>query len=228
MHWYSNETVTLSSQEPFAVGGNRYCFRYPGKTELCIKVNQPGRAEDVRKRSPLYKKIRRVASFDDNVQEYRAYQQRAIRNADEVVWSHLSRCHGWINTDIGIGLVSDFFADNNNEPAMTLEVYLKQFGLTKEIENCIQQFSEYLRSTLLLTKNLLPHNIVVEFEDDKPNRLVIIDGLGIVGFFAFAKLSKSIARGYVEKRIKKMLLRVSWEAGGRKQLWKDVEKRGSV
>jgi len=53
------ETVVLDLDDFFAAGGNRCCFTYPGKPELCIKVNRVDRSPAFKKaKAPFYKKIR--------------------------------------------------------------------------------------------------------------------------------------------------------------------------
>jgi len=115
----------LSAREPFAAGDNRLCYNHPDDQSLCIKVNRQGKAETQKANSPFYKKLRSVASFDDNQIEYRAFQQLVIARNTPEIWRHIPRCHGWVKTDIGPGLVTDFYAANNRDtPAITLEQYL--------------------------------------------------------------------------------------------------------
>ena len=221
---FSAEILKLSTQQPFGRGYNRQCFHYPGRPDLCVKVVFPGRLKELRDRSPFYKQFRSDRSFDDNYQELRAYQQRAIVKGGERVWDAIPRCYGWVATDIGEGLVSDFYVNDDGSLVKNLEQYIEQFGLSGELQKCIEDFENYLRDTLLLTKNLLPHNIVVVEENGMPKKLVLIDGFGVLGFFSLASVSRAVARRYIEKRISKMHKRIDWEASGRKVSWQQAER----
>ncbi len=72
---------------------------------------------------------------------------------------------------------------------------------------------------LVLTKNIIPHNIVLK----KVNGLImlkIIDGLGCKSLVPLPKYSKFFARIYIERRIKLMWSRIHWDLNGRKGKWK--------
>jgi hypothetical protein len=71
----------------------------------------------------------------------------------------------------------------------------------------------------VLTKNIIPHNIVLSKENDI-FILKIIDGLGCKALVPLPKYSKFFARIYVERRIKLMWSRIHWDLSGRKGKWK--------
>ena len=215
--------VALSSCEPFASGGHRLCFRHPHNEDLCIKVNKQGQAAARKRAAPFYKRLRRERSFDDNWCEYREYQQRAIVQGGTRIWDHLSRCYGWVSTDLGPGLVSDMFTDAAGRPAETLESYLKREGLDAPLQTALQQFAGYLRETLLLTKNLLPHNLLV-LQRDEQLRIILIDGLGLHSVLPLARCSRRLARRAIERRLERFSLRIDWELGGQALPWRSFEK----
>jgi len=149
----------LSAREPFAAGDHRPCYNHPDDQSLCIEVNRQGKAEALKANSPFYKKRRSVASFDDNQIKYRAFQQPAIARNTPKIWRHIPRCYGWLKTDIGPGLVTVFYAANNRDtPVIALEHYLQQFGKTLKLSLAL---AEFLLRYLLLTRNLMPHSILV-------------------------------------------------------------------
>jgi hypothetical protein len=75
-------------------------------------------------------------------------------------------------------LVTDLITDADDEPAQTLETYLFQHGLDAMAQDAVAEFSTFLRSSLILTKNLMPHNLVLA-PNGLGHRLVLIDGLGL-------------------------------------------------
>ena len=220
----SAKVIKLQGVEPFASGDNRLCFRHPENPARCIKVVKQGRARSLRMASPLYKRVLMDSHFDDNRREYDAYQQPAITKGVVPYDRHIARCYGWVETSHGEGLVTDFIADVNGKPAQTLETYLAENGLDDLILECVSTFSEFLRASLVLTKNLMPHNLVLA-EGEGGYRLVLIDGLGLSTVLPLAKHFAFFARRHVEKRIQWFNFRLDWEVSDRSVSWRDTESR---
>ena len=72
---------------------------------------------------------------------------------------------------------------------------------------------------MVLTKNMIPHNIVLGYEGGKIV-LKIIDGLGSKSYLPLTQISDLFARRYVERRIQLMQSRINWDLTGRKGNWK--------
>ena len=216
--------IELDAATPFASGDNRLCFRHPHHPDRCIKVLKEGRARSLQASSPLYKRGMREAYFDDNRREYRAYQQPAIVQGSVPYDCHIARCFGWVKTTRGDGLVTDFVANSEGLPAQTLEAYVGLHGLDEPVRKAVTEFCKFLRESLVLTKNLMPHNLVLA-EDGSNLRLVLIDGLGLSTVLPLAKHIDYFARRHVEKRIQWFNFRLEWEVGDRSVSWRDTEKR---
>ena len=210
--------IILSDASPFAEGGNRKCFVHPDNPNRCLKVVHTGLLEKIKKNKPWYKRVRSLESFDDNLREENAYQQKAITNGDSNIWNHLAKWYGMQETDIGMASETELIR-NDDEIADTLESYLFKNGMTDEIKNSITTFQEWLRESLVLTKNLIPHNLVIKKENDEMF-IKIIDGLGSQAFVPFPSYSNFFAKRYVERRIELMNSRIKWDLSGRKGNWK--------
>ena len=211
--------INLNEEASFAEGGNRKCYISPQDPDRCLKVLHKGLQEDLKKRVPWYKKFKSDNYFDDNLREERAYSQKALKDCNDFsVWDHLARWHGMVETNLGPASETELIR-NNSEIAETLESYLFREGLTVEITQAIQTFEIWLRKHLVLTKNIIPHNIVLSKENDI-FILKIIDGLGCKALVPLPKYSKFFARIYVERRIKLMWSRIHWDLSGRKGNWK--------
>ena len=105
-----------------------------------------------------------------------------------------------------MGLVSDYY-ECNSAPCPTLRQYLQTNGYTDEIKGKLSEFADYLRKTGLLTKNIIPHNLVMASD----GRLKLIDGIGASSPLNIARFSKMARKAYIESRIKRMYLRLHWE-----------------
>ena len=121
-------------------------------------------------------------------------------------------------TDIGMASETELIR-NDGEIADTLESYLFKNGMTDEIKNSIAVFQEWLRESLVLTKNIIPHNLVIKKENDEM-LIKIIDGLGSQAFVPLPSYSNFFAKRYVERRIELMDNRIKWDLSGRKGSWK--------
>ena len=210
--------IELDGITPFAEGGNRKCFVHPEKPDRCLKVVHPGLLEKIKKNQPWYKKLRPESSFDDNLREQKAYNQKALKKDNPDVWTHLAKWHGMTETNIGMASETELIT-NNGKIAETLETYLFREGITEEIKLAIEEFQTWLEKHLILTKNLIPHNIVIKIERDQMI-LKIIDGLGSKAFFPLPRYSNFFAKRYVERRIQLMWSRINWDLSGRKGNWK--------
>ena len=210
--------IDLSGSTPFAEGGNRKCFIHPAQSDRCLKVVHPGLLEKIIKNKPWYKKFRSKDSFDDNLREQEAYKQKALMVDNPEIWKHLAQWYGMVETNIGMASETELIK-SNDQIAKTLESYLFANGLTDEIKIAINQFHQWLRDNLILTKNLIPHNLVIKNEKDEMI-IKIIDGLGSQAFVPLPNHSTFFAKRYVERRIELMWSRINWDLSGRKGNWK--------
>ena len=210
--------IDLSNATPFAEGGNRKCFVHPNNKDRCLKVIHPGIVEKIKKSKPWYKKLRSSNSFDDNLREQAAYNQKALRNKDQDLWIHLAKWYGMTETSIGMASETEL-VKNGEEIAETLESYLFREGLTNEINMAIENFHLWLRKHLIFTKNLIPHNLVL-YKKDSQMIIKIVDGLGSQAFLPLPNYSNFFAKRYIERRIELMWSRIHWDLSGRKGNWK--------
>ena len=210
--------IDLSGSTPFAEGGNRKCFIHPAQSDRCLKVIHPGLLKKIINNKPWYKKLRSKDSFDDNLREQEAYKQKALTANNPEVWKHLAKWYGMVETSLGMASETELIK-NNEKVAETLESYLFANGLTDEIKLAINQFHKWLRENLILTKNLIPHNLVIKKENGEII-IKIIDGLGSQAFIPLPNHSNFFAKRYVERRIELMWSRINWDLSGRKGNWK--------
>lgn len=95
-----NDMIVLTEDLFIGRGYERACYRHPMDRNLCIKVSETGR----------------IPRKQQNPVEFKYHKKLAARNID---WSHIARCHGWIETDKGKGLVFDLKHDENGNRTVT-------------------------------------------------------------------------------------------------------------
>src|SRR6056300_433469 len=211
--------INLDGVSTFAKGGNRRCYVSPINSKRCLKVLHENLLDKLKENSAWYKRLGNNAGLDDNLRERDAYNQRAISSPiNSSIWNHLAKWYGMIETNLGPASETELIL-NDGEIAETLETYLFREGLTPEIQKALKTFETWLRTHLVLTKNIIPHNVVIKKENSSLI-LMIIDGLGCKSFIPLPKYSRFFARIYVERRIKLMWSRIHWDLGGRIGDWK--------
>ena len=210
--------INLEEVKPFAEGGNRVCYVHPDDNHLCLKISKPEVVKKIYSNAPWYKKLRSERSFDDNYREESAYQQRAIKENPQMIWTHLAKWYEFVETSKGLASCTELIT-NNDKVALNLEEYLFRKGRTSEINRALKEFEIFLKETKLLTKNIIPHNLAVK-ENDSKLTLKIIDGLGCMSFIPLAEISDAFASRYIKRRIELMYARIEWDLSGRKGSWK--------
>ncbi|BES69911.1 PhoP regulatory network protein YrbL [Marinobacter nanhaiticus D15-8W] len=215
--------IDLSQQEPFAAGYNRFCYIHPEDPRRCLKILNPENIERRFARQRWYKKMLGKSRINDNLQEQIAYDQPAVIHGGEKVWSHLPRFYGQAPTTRGPANSSELITNSNGAPGITLESYLKRHGVNGCIRTAIDDFCRWLRETGILTRNLLPHNLVVVTREDHL-KLYLVDGLGAPGIPARLAALPAYRQRYIERKIRRFWKRVEWEANGRQGAWEAAEK----
>ena len=216
---YYSQMINLDGVQSFAEGGNRKCYINPTNPKRCLKVLHENLLENLQKNSAWYKRLGNSDGLDDNLREEKAYKQKAITSPiNSSIWNHLAKWHGMVEANLGPASETELIT-NDGEIAQTLEAYLFREGLTPEIKSALSNFENWLRTHLVLTKNIIPHNLVIKKQNGSL-MLKIIDGLGSKSFIPLPKYSKFFARIYVERRIELMWSRIHWDLSGRNGNWK--------
>lgn len=215
--------IDLSQLKPFAAGYNRSCYIHPEDPGRCIKVLRPENIELRFGRQAWYKKILGKSRINDNLQEQAAYAQSAITRGGSEIWCHLPRFYGTEATTLGPANISELITNPDGTPGITLETHLKRQGLDAPIKAAIDQFCQWLRDTGLLTRNLLPHNLVVVTRGDRLV-LYLVDGLGAPAMQGSMANIPAYRSRYIDRRIQRFWRRVEWETGGRQGTWESVER----
>ncbi|GAA5524472.1 uncharacterized protein YrbL [Microbulbifer aestuariivivens] len=210
--------IRLSGQQPFAQGGNRLCYVHPADADRCIKVRRPDfTLADRRRKKGFPKSLKPLSSFDDNREEARVMESLEKRYGDRV-FQHVSRCFGFVDTDMGVGLVSEMIRDANGKISQTLKKVIWDEGFTAECRQAVEALTQFWLDNLVPSRQLLLHNIVVQRDSRGAiERLVVIDGLGSAGLLPSPLLPSFIQRRKIKKKIGVMHGRIKVLLGQRDQ-----------
>ncbi len=192
--------IELRNREPFAIGGTRLCYLDPTDESRCIKVLRSDRTPNERRRLATgLRKFRSLRHWDDQLKERLAYQELISRHGDSV-WDHIPEFYEAVETDLGIGIVTKVFRNYDGAFPLNLEQQIP-LGIDTPLQVAIDEFKYWLRSELVLTRNLLPHNIIAVRDVADCCRLVIVDGLGNSEWIPIASWFKPVARLKIERKI---------------------------
>ena len=147
-----------------------------------------------------FRRFRSLKHFDDQWKEKRAYQF-LVDLERESVWDHVPRYYGVEETDLGIGIVTELFKNEDGSFPQSLEDLLRQ-DESDFPRLAIEEFKDWLRAELFLSRNLLPHNIIVVDGPQNTQKLVIVDGIGNSEFVPISTWFKAFARRKIERRIR--------------------------
>ena len=193
-----HKPVSLAGCEAIASGRMRLVFRHPDDPALLIKVIRP---EVIPKRwgpgQPWYKRRRRYRQYVSYIRECEEFiagcagGRRAAPFAQKIT--------GFVETDLGLGLVMEAVLDEHGNLAPTLAslVYGKEIGDGLRAE--VNEFLEELVESDLIIADLNPENIVRGAMPGGGHRFVVIDGLGMSTILPF-KLIPAINRASKRKR----------------------------
>ncbi|NMT65291.1 YrbL family protein [Marinobacter orientalis] len=221
--------IDLSGLAPFASGYNRHCYQHPDDPALCLKVLRPENIEARFQRQAWPKKVLGKARIDDNRQELRAHQQQAIRrllarNQGALVWAHLPLFYGSVETSRGHANKSELIRCADGSVAPTLQTCLSQVGLTPSLRLAIDEFIHWLKRTRILTRNLLPHNLVVTDRTGEP-QLFLVDGLGAPTFPTALSTLPGWSSHHISRKIGRFEKRLVWEQNPDDLSWEDFQRR---
>ncbi len=202
--------LKLSHEKPFAQGGNRLCFVHPEDPSLCVKVRRPDfTLEDLRRKKGFPRNLRPLSSFDDNLEELRVVQHLAER-CGEIVFRHVYRCEGFIDTDLGKGLVTELVRDEDSKISLSLKQYIWEYGYTAACQTAVEELTSFWQKYLIPSRDLLTHNVLVQRSADGGIiRLVVIDGLGSPHIMPFEIFPEFYKRQYVAKKVRRFYGRIN-------------------
>lgn len=199
--------LTLGDLSPFAIGGTRRCFVHPEDSNKCIKVLRPDRTPQARRRLTTgVKRLRPVKHWDDQQKELAAYRQLLARDTP-AIWQHIPEFFGSVETDLGLGIVTQVFRNFDGNFPRNLEQEVPH-GIDASLKAGIANFKSWLRRELVVTRDLLPHNIIVVRDSSQRSRLMIVDGLGNSEWIPVSTWFRSFARRKIERKIAKFELRI--------------------
>lgn len=171
--------LKLAHLKPLAIGNVRAIHQHPQEADLLIKTiraealvrrwDAPGRWL---KRLP---RVRHYSSFVRELKEYIAVRARSPQGIPPI-----ARMTGIVETDLGLGLVSEKVVAPDGGIAQSLHtIYLRNGGATGWTDTALDCLLAELLRYNVIVGDLHPGNIVYGSDSrGGPPQLVLIDGFG--------------------------------------------------
>ena len=196
--------LLLSTAEPIAVGHLRSVYQHPVHANELVKVM---RADALAKRwnapGRWHKRLPRTRHFVQYLRELKEFIVARARAPEVDV--PIARMIGVVDTDLGLGLVSEKVVGVDGALAPTLAALYSRRGFTPEIDGALAAFLAGLLDGNVIVGDMHAWNIVYGSDSRGGPRLVMIDGFGEKHAIPISSMSRAVNR-YRTKRLYKRML----------------------
>jgi len=183
--------LILAHQPPLAIGNLRAIHQHPEHAQLLIKTLRP---EAVARRFDApgrwYKRVPRARQYTGFVRELKEYVALAARATHGI--APVARMVGIVETDLGIGLVSEKIVDAHGALAPSLHaIYRQNGGASAWTDAALDTLLDELLRFNVIVGDLHASNIVygTDSRGGAP-RLVLVDGFGEKNLLPLKSLSR--------------------------------------
>lgn len=209
--------LSLANQPPLAIGNLRAIHQHPQHADWLIKTLRP---EAVARRFEApgrwLKRLPRARQYTGFVRELKEYAALVAR-APQGGIAPVARILGIVETDLGLGLVSEKIVDADGALAPSLHaIYRRNGGATEWTDAALDTLLEELLRFNVIVGDLHASNIV-HGRDSRGGapRLLLVDGFGEKNFVPLNSMSRWLNQRNtrrVYRRLRKILMRpvASW------------------
>lgn len=188
-----NEKIILSSEFFVGNGIERECYIHSLDITKVIKIERLNNRKTNRNQNSL---------------DYKYFK---FLEKQKIPLTHIPKCYGYVNTNLGNGLVFDRVYDYDGKNSISFLKVIIENKLSKGTQvRLLEELRRYLFKYNILFVDVALHNVLCcEYEKNK-YRLIIIDGLGAkrigIKFWLYLRL-KLFTRYKIIKSWKKFLKR---------------------
>ena len=184
--------INLQEQDMIAWSKTRKCYLHPADPGKIIKI--------VRKKSPVLKR-------DANWQEWAHYQHIKKRYSQ---LDFISTYHGYVETNLGRGLLINCIRDFNGKVSMRLDNVLQnrtQYDL-ESVEKALDGFCQNIFEKHIQLFDLNMFNILIQISSDRKYNPVCVDIKGRYNNYELIPVSSYIpffSRQKLKRRCRKLM-----------------------
>jgi hypothetical protein len=200
------EETSLAVSHLDPVGGGNHCrvYVHPARPDLIVKVpaerqvlHLSGGAGRWYKRR--FRKLSRTRHLRDFVREVR--EQFAVRVAEGKHPPFMQEIVGFVDTDLGPGIVSRAVRTAEGELAPTLRSLANAGKFDRQMRADLDAFFAWALASPVVFSDLNPRNIVYGLAADGKPTFVVIDGIGEKNVIPLSSISRRMNRRAKQRRI---------------------------
>ena len=196
--------LQLARREPLAVGHLRYVFQHPSNRNELIKVMRADAvASRWNRKSRWAKRLPRTRHYIGYLRELKEYIAARARSTHGE--PPIARMVGLIETDLGLGLVSEKVIGIDGGLAPTLAAVYERRGFTPELTAALDVFLAGLLDCNVIVGDMHAWNIVLGSDSRGGPRLVMIDGFGEKHAIPISSMSRAINRYRTNRLYRRMI-----------------------
>ena len=202
-HFQRADQVLDLGGQASASGSLQKVYHYPGREDLLIKVVRPNFvAERWTGLRGAIKRLRRLGALTGASRVI--MEHLALRNAGVKPGRHVQEFVGLVETTQGVGVVVRAVRGRDGRYAETLRTIVKEGRFGPDIEAMLDEFEAWLLSTPIIVGDLHMGNVVLGFDGEHGERLVLIDGMGEKNFVPLNTWFPVLNRANTRDRIRRM------------------------
>lgn len=153
------EYINLTKNFFIAKGGERDCYIHPNDNSKVVKI--------------IHRKCK------NNEQNQLEFKYTNFLKSKNKSFEHITNCYGFVDTNLGKGLVFDRVLDYTNEQSKSFKECVLNSLLSLDTEKkLIEELKDYIFSNDILFIDVDLSNLFCKEYEKGKYKLIIIDGLG--------------------------------------------------
>ncbi len=181
--------IELNENLYIGKGGERKCYLHPNDATKVVKIEYIDYVDREQNRLDIY---------------YSKYLKKI-----DVSYSYISKCYGYIDTNMGIGVVYDAIKNYDGTISKSFECTIAEKILSKKEEKrLLLELKLYLSENNIVFGDTMMSNILCQEVSKQNYKLIIVDGLGArrYGFKLWLHMhSRLFTKIRIKKQWKKLL-----------------------
>ncbi|MGH1439316.1 MAG: YrbL family protein [Cellvibrionaceae bacterium] len=165
--------IKLKDTEYVGKGGEKIVYFHPEDKSKLIKVINPDYIKFMKKNRSLTYRLRRLTHywfFSNMIIEHIASREEDIENK-----RFLQNITGFVDTDMGFGVVVDAVRKLDGSIGDSLGDIIKQKRYTEKHENALNDFLSWMLNVHIIIRDLWLDNLIWSEENE---HFVLVDGIG--------------------------------------------------
>lgn len=220
----NRSAISLKDLDPVAAGKQRYVFRHPDYPGLLIKITRASYASSqTGNRGRWYKLPRRYLHHTVTLRELR--EQLAVRAAAPELSRHIQEIVGFVETDLGYGVVSRAVCGRDGNLAPSLRDIVLAGRFTDATRADLEEFYAWMLASPVVLGDVHIGNLVYGYEADRGDYFAVIDGIGDKNLIPFNSISQRLNRRSKLRRIARINRQIQIFASDAGQQWAAKKRR---